>query len=146
MTGKNWLEVAKEKGLITEGPPIALDDSGDLSTTFRMVQSEGFTLPVAEYRFHPTRRWRFDYAWPDRLVALEREGGKFTVVRCECGRKRTVFVSRHHDRDGLERDAIKYATAAIMGWIVVRVTPRMIESGQAAELVLEALKSRGNSC
>ena len=20
--------------------------------------------PVPEYRFHPTRRWRFDYAWP----------------------------------------------------------------------------------
>lgn len=30
---------------------------------------------VREHRFHPTRRWRFDFAWPDEKVALEVEGG-----------------------------------------------------------------------
>lgn len=31
--------------------------------------------PVAEYRFHETRKWRFDHAWPDRKLALEIDGG-----------------------------------------------------------------------
>jgi len=31
--------------------------------------------PVREYRFHPKRKWRFDFAWPDCQVAVEIEGG-----------------------------------------------------------------------
>jgi hypothetical protein len=27
--------------------------------------------PVTEYRFHPTRRWRMDFAWPAHQVAVE---------------------------------------------------------------------------
>ena len=23
----------------------------------------GLPVPIPEYRFHPTRKWRFDYAW-----------------------------------------------------------------------------------
>lgn len=30
---------------------------------------------VAEYRFHPFREWRFDYAIPELKIALEVEGG-----------------------------------------------------------------------
>ena len=32
-----------------------------------------------EYRFHPTRKWRFDYAWPENKIALEVEGGSGRV-------------------------------------------------------------------
>ena len=28
-----------------------------------------------EYRFHPVRRWRFDFANPEYKVAIEFEGG-----------------------------------------------------------------------
>ena len=40
-------------------------------------QCAAFSLPppVAEHRFHETRRWRFDFAWPDHRVALEIAGG-----------------------------------------------------------------------
>ena len=34
-----------------------------------------------EWKFHPVRRWRFDYAFPDFRVALEVEGGVFTGGR-----------------------------------------------------------------
>lgn len=145
MTRKNWLDTAREKGLIvTHGRSLSTDtDAGDLETTIRLVQAAGFPAPVPEYRFHPRRKWRFDFAWPDRMVALEREGGRFVCVVCDCGRKRTVFVSRHMDRHGFESDAIKYATAAAMGWAVVRVTVPMITSGVAAELLIDALTTRG---
>jgi hypothetical protein len=29
---------------------------------------------VTEYRFHPTRKWRFDYAIPERMIAIEYNG------------------------------------------------------------------------
>ncbi len=32
---------------------------------------------VAEYRFHPGRDWRFDFAIPSHRVAVEVEGGAF---------------------------------------------------------------------
>ena len=35
-------------------------------------------LPEAEHRFHPERRWRFDWAWPEHKVALEVQGGVWT--------------------------------------------------------------------
>src|SRR6187551_2874790 len=31
--------------------------------------------PVPEHRFHPTRKWRFDYAFPIAMLAVEIEGG-----------------------------------------------------------------------
>ncbi|MCC6475013.1 MAG: hypothetical protein IT514_14870, partial [Burkholderiales bacterium] len=46
-------------------------------------QCAAFSLPppVAEHRFHETRRWRFDWAWPDHRVAIEIEGGVWTAGR-----------------------------------------------------------------
>lgn len=56
-----------------------------------------------EHRFHPTRRWRFDFAWPACKVAVELEGR---------GRHQTVA--------GVRADCEKYNTAALMGWTVLR--------------------------
>jgi hypothetical protein len=67
-------------------------------------------VPVQEYRFAAPRRWRFDYAWPDRLVALEVEGGIWTG-------------GRHTRGAGFEKDIHKYNAAALVGWRLFRTTP-----------------------
>ena len=72
--------------------------------------SEGLPVPVFEYRFDPTRRWRFDMAWPERLVALEVEGGVWTG-------------GRHSRGKGMMSDMEKYNTAVLAGWRVLRVVP-----------------------
>ena len=36
---------------------------------------------VKEYRFHKTRKWRFDYALPSFKIALEVEGGVWSQGR-----------------------------------------------------------------
>lgn len=123
-------------------PKTPADALGDLAITVAFAQSEGFGSPTPEFRFAPPRMFRFDLCWPDQKVALEREGGKFTMVRCQCGRKRTVFVSRHHSRKGLEKDIEKYNIAATLGWLLIRVTPGMISSGLAACHLLDALRAR----
>jgi len=85
--------------------------------------------PELEYRFHPVRRWRFDLAWPDLRVACEVEGG-------------TWAGGRHTRGSGFEADAIKYNTAAIDGWLVIRVTGNMVKDGQALTAIRQALAAR----
>lgn len=76
----------------------------------QVFASSGLPEPVAEYRFHPTRKWRFDYAWPRQKVALEVEGGVWTA-------------GRHTRGSGFLRDMEKYNAAAVRGWRVLRCTP-----------------------
>lgn len=82
--------------------------------------------PRTEHRFAPPRRWRFDFAWPDHMVAVEVEGGSWVS-------------GRHTTGKGFEADCEKYAEAAILGWRVIRVTPRMIDDGRAIDLVTRVL-------
>lgn len=93
------------------------------------VVEAGYPEPVKEFKFHPTRKYRFDLCWPSSMVAFEREGGVWSG-------------GRHVRGKGYESDAEKYSWAAIMGWCVVRASTRQIESGLALTLLLEALASR----
>jgi len=78
----------------------------------------GLPPPVAEHRFHPVRKWRFDFAWPDRKVALEVEGG--------------VFVQGRHSRGaGIRADIEKYNTATLLGWRVLRYLPEQLQAATA---------------
>lgn len=121
--------------------------AGDLYGVLAAVRAAGFPDGEPEYRFAVTigRRWAFDWCWPTYRVAFEREGGEFRPVNCPaCGHRKTVFVSRHHSRDGLEADATKYNQAAVMGWLVIRATPRMIRDGRAAGDLIAALTERAS--
>lgn len=73
---------------------------------------------VAEHRFHPVRRWRFDFAILPILLAVEVEGGGFVG-------------GRHGRGAGLRSDCEKYAEAMMMGWRVLRVVPDQVSSGKA---------------
>jgi very-short-patch-repair endonuclease len=83
-------------------------------------------LVVREYKFHNIRKWKFDFAIPSKLLAIEVEGG-------------TWSGSRHTSGEGYLADCRKYSEAAVMGWRVIRATTEMVMSGEAIELVLRAL-------
>lgn len=87
------------------------------------------TPPVTEFRFHKKRLWRFDFAWPESLVALEVEGGTWTN-------------GRHTRGTGFESDCEKYNEAAILGWCVLRATGTMVGRGLALRVVEKALNRR----
>jgi len=89
----------------------------------------GIPQPVAEHRFHASRRWRFDYAWPEHRVALEIEGGAWTG-------------GRHFRGTGAIMDMLKYTEANIMGWIVIRRTPSNATNAECADLIKRAIASR----
>src|SRR5690554_8122300 len=42
-------------------------------TIIAALESYGFPRPVTEYRFHPDRLWRFDFAWPQARDAIREE-------------------------------------------------------------------------
>ncbi|HWB62142.1 MAG TPA: hypothetical protein VG603_01435 [Chitinophagales bacterium] len=62
-----------------------------------------------EYLFHPSRKWRFDFAIPEKKIAIEYEG--------VMGGK-----SRHTTITGYSGDTEKYNEAAKLGWKVLRYT------------------------
>lgn len=80
--------------------------------------------PVPECRFHPTRRWRFDYAWPEQKVALEVEGGVWTR-------------GRHTRGAGFLADLSKYNSAVLLGWKVIRTTPDKLVSAETLAMLRE---------
>lgn len=45
------------------------------------AQLVGLPKPVSEYVFHPTRKWRLDFAWPEYRLALEIHGGVYSGGR-----------------------------------------------------------------
>lgn len=67
-------------------------------------------LPLQEeYKFHPKRKWRFDWCIEPLKVAFEYEG-----IYSE--------QSRHTNRKGYSRDTEKYNAAVALGWRVFRYT------------------------
>jgi very-short-patch-repair endonuclease len=75
-----------------------------------------------EYRFDQTRRFRFDFAKPESLIAVEIEGGIWTK-------------GRHSHGVGMEIDMRKYNLAASLGWRVLRFSTDMVTSGEAINTV-----------
>lgn len=69
-----------------------------------------------EHRFHPSRRWRFDFAWPDARVAVEIDGGQW------------ARGGGRHNRDS---DREKLNEAAALGWRVLRFSGQMIDRDPA---------------
>lgn len=76
-----------------------------------------------EFLFHPTRKWRFDFADPKSKVAIEVEGGIYTG-------------GRHTKPLGFIEDCEKYNEAAFLGWRVFRLPGKLITSAQ-----LESIKT-----
>lgn len=91
-----------------------------------MVNLYGLPKLEREYRFHKKRKWRFDYAYPQYKVAIEREGG-------------TWSYGRHNRPIGFKNDCEKYSHAAIAGWKIIRATTEQFNSGDALDWLIQAI-------
>lgn len=68
---------------------------------------------VEEFRFHPTRKWRADFAHEDSRTLIEVEGGIHSY-------------GRHNRASGFIEDAHKYLEAGLLGWRVFRLVDEQI--------------------
>jgi len=95
----------------------------------QLLKLDGYLM---EHRFHPTRRWRFDFSWPSRMIAAEIEGG-------------TWSGGRHTRGSGYEKDCEKYNEAVRLGWSVLRFTGKMVKDGSGILLIKEMIHERNKS-
>jgi len=75
-----------------------------------------------EFRFHPVRKWRADFAHLPSRTLIEIEGG--------------IYVHGRHNRGaGFAADLEKYLEAALAGWRVVRLGPNELTAAHVERLV-----------
>lgn len=90
------------------------------------IRAHKLPEPQREHRFEPERKWRFDFAWPQRLLAVEVEGA--------------VWANGRHTRgSGYVKDMEKYNRAAILGWRVLRFSTDQVKRGEAIAALRGAL-------
>jgi len=83
---------------------------------------------VREFKFHPSRKWRYDYAIPEHKIAIEVEGGVWTE-------------GRHVRPAGFLKDMDKYNAGAVMGWRIFRVTPHTLLNTATLEMIRQAVNT-----
>ena len=94
------------------------------------IKASDLPEPTREYRFHPTRRWRFDFFWPEFQLALEVDGGVYNR-------------GRHTTGKGYTGDCEKMNEATCMGIAILRITSKHIGDGSALKWLEVALNGRG---
>lgn len=79
-----------------------------------------------EFRFHPVRRWRFDFTFEGQ-IALEIQGG--------------TWINGAHSRGkGQRSDFEKKNEANLLGWTVYYADTDMVKDGTALQVIERALK------
>jgi len=107
--------------------------SSDLESAFLLawrLYAPDAPEPIAEARFDPDRRWRFDFAWFYCKVAVEIDGGQWQA---------------HGGRHNTDADRDKLNHAAALGWRVLRFSASMLRDPQACvRMVREAIGEKIN--
>jgi hypothetical protein len=98
-----------------------------IEETFALHCKASGLVPAREHKFHPARRWRFDFAFPERRVAVECEGGVWSG-------------GRHTRGSGFIADAGKYPAAAAVGGFVLRCVGTAVKRGEAIRFMVEVLR------
>lgn len=104
-TKKEWRDAIRDVTVPTSPREIdyrmAKATKKDVEDMFQAAW-EGPEL-VREHRFHPDRKWRFDFAILDLKIAIEIDG-----------------FGRHHTIGGFSKDCEKLNAATKLGWRVLR--------------------------
>lgn len=104
--------------------------------TFNLfLVSQGVEIAAEEHRFHDKRRFRFDFAWPDKKVAVEIDGVHYSSAGAP---------TRHQQAGGFIRDREKDNLAIEMGWVVLHYVPIAddFKSGRFIEQLKNVLAAR----
>lgn len=109
---------------------LLLPVESDLERKFAfMLRVLNVPTPEREFIFSE-RKYRFDFAWPNIMLAIEIEGGIWSH-------------GRHLQPQGYQNDCEKYNLAAIHGWTILRFTADMLDDGTALNHLETILKARG---
>ena len=97
-----------------------------LAATLRYVGINDF---VQQYKFHPTRNWKADFAWPEQKIIAEVHGG-------------TWIGGRHVRGKGFANDREKANEAQLMGWLILEFTADEVKNASAVNVIARAVDYR----
>ena len=98
-------------------PPSRLEERFEL-----LWRAQSGPVLEKEFRFHPVRKWRADFAHIPSRTLIEIEGG--------------IYVNGRHNRGaGFAADLEKYMEASLAGWRVIRLGPNQLTIDCIARLV-----------
>lgn len=123
--------LAKKLGIAVRDPKARRTriPHADHAAGLRMqLRALGLPQPTLEFRFHETRKWRYDLALVEQRILIDIDGGSWLP-----GKK------SHTSGKGFERDRLKDCAATLRAWRVFRFTPKQIASGDAALYLAYAL-------
>jgi len=146
---QNAKVAASKRAISAQNRPLAHPDSKkgsrqpkrskngyNVDIVLAYFRSHKLPIPKAEFRFHETRLWRFDFAWdmknrgyPEDIytnVALEIDGG--------------IWVNGGHNRGAqMLKTWEKENEAACMGWRIIRCQPKDLCTQNTVNLIKRAL-------
>lgn len=91
-----------------------------------ILHSRDIPTPERQFLYAEGRKLRADFAWPEHRLLLEAQGGVYTR-------------QAHGSITGILADIDRSNAAVLNGWRMLRVTPEMVRSGQALELIRAAM-------
>jgi len=89
--------------------------SSELERSFAFALKAVGIEMIQQYKFHPTRRWKMDFADPVSLVAVELDGGEFSN-------------GAHNRGARMANDYEKRNAAIELGWVVFQLTGAMVKN------------------
>ncbi len=105
------------RAVTRRGSPLETELHGHLT----MMQ----LAPEAQHKFHPERKWRLDFAFPDVLVGVEIDGDIFAA-------ENGATAGKHARGAGRCKDMEKRNAAGELGWLILNYGPPHVRSGEAA--------------
>lgn len=95
-------------------------------TLYSQIYVAELPLPVVQYKPFETDKRAFDFAWPDRGLLVEVQGG--------------IWAKGAHTRgSGYLRDIIKHNDAVLAGWKVLWFATNHVNRGVALETLRKVL-------
>ena len=84
---------------------------------FILFGGNQYPRPLEHKKFMDTRKFEFDFCWPDLMIACEIEGGQW-------------IKGGHTSGKGLQRDCEKNNFAVLHGWKLFRFSTSMIDESK----------------
>ena len=92
------------------------------------IRALGLPEPIREYQAVKGRKFRFDFAWLERKLLVEVNGGTYTK-------------GAHSTGAGIARDYEKCNLGVLQGWRVLSFDGKAVKSGEAVEVIRQALEA-----
>jgi len=105
----------------------------------------GLPAPELEYKFHPERKWRFDFAWMGfRLFSgkwITDFGNDMAEIKVALEVDGGIWIAGAHNRGArIKKTWEKENAANILGWHILKCEPKELCLLTTVEMIRQCLK------